>query len=472
MKHMKHIKLLIVITALLLSFAPKGAKAQLCCKCDETIEKYMDYLFLDESGYLYPFLYGKDPTVEKTLRHIEGEFTSHKQWLVGIVWEDNVLPAMMMMADELVNAGMKQVEAIGQLFDAKIQLEAQQAIQVEEAKINKLYTPSAGMCQIATSTKSLAASERRAEINKHVINQRSLARHLGRVGTSAYSGKQANVESRLKTFQKNYCNQFDNKSGMDAICDGLNTVTNRNRQNRDIDYVRFMDAPWTINVDFTDDSLTHYEEDILAMAENLYGHQVPHRPTGSAIDPDISDGNALRGVTSLQKEYMNLRSLIAKRSIAENSFYEIMSMKTPGSPGAREYMVQLLGTFGLEVKEGMPTNPTQALDNIKNNEASQILNGDDFMDIASANPLTRATPSYHAQMEILTKKMFQDPNFYMNLYDKPINVTRKEVSLQAIGLMQKFDVFKSYLRQEAVVSMLLELAITDLQKELDNEINE
>ena len=43
--------------------------------------------------------------------------------------------------------------------------------------------------------------------------------------------------------------------------------------------------------------------------------------------------------------------------------------------------------------------------------------------------------------------------------------------MQAIGLMQKFDLFKSYLRSEASLSILLELAVMDLQQEIEDEIN-
>ena len=75
-------------------------------------------------------------------------------------------------------------------------------------------------------------------------------------------------------------------------------------------------------------------------------------------------------------------------------------------------------------------------------------------------------------MEVLTKKIYQNPDFYTNLYDKPANVERKGVALQAIGLMQKFDLFKSYLRNEASLSILLELAVMDLQEEVENEINQ
>jgi hypothetical protein len=73
-------------------------------------------------------------------------------------------------------------------------------------------------------------------------------------------------------------------------------------------------------------------------------------------------------------------------------------------------------------------------------------------------------------MEILTKKVYQNPDFFTSLYDTPANVDRKLVSLQAIKLMQKFDLFKSFLRNEASFAVLLELAVVDLQREIEDQI--
>jgi hypothetical protein len=82
------------------------------------------------------------------------------------------------------------------------------------------------------------------------------------------------------------------------------------------------------------------------------------------------------------------------------------------------------------------------------------------------------SPSYYSQMEVLTKKIYQNPDFYTNLYDTPTNIARKKAAMQAIGLMQKFDLFKSHLRAESSLSVILELAVVDLQEEIENEINQ
>ena len=86
--------------------------------------------------------------------------------------------------------------------------------------------------------------------------------------------------------------------------------------------------------------------------------------------------------------------------------------------------------------------------------------------------MLRDNPSYHAQMEIMTKKLYQHPNFYSDLYDKPVNIDRKDTSIQAIALMQKRDMYKSRLRSEANMAVWLETVIEDIQDEEGNEDNE
>ena len=210
--------------------------------------------------------------------------------------------------------------------------------------------------------------------------------------------------------------------------------------NKDIDYVRTVDFPWTLDVDFTNTSApTNNEEEVLALASNLYGHEVFVRAPSKGLQgrPGVT-------LNSIQKLYLDMRAVVAKRSVAENSFNAIMSMKTSGTPGSRDYLVELLRQLGI---------PNTAPDN-------------------DIDRLLGPEPSYWAQMEVLTKKIFQNPDFYTNLYDTPANVERKGVAVQAIGLMQKFDIYKSYLRNEATLSVLLELATQELQDEVENELNQ
>ena len=145
--------------------------------------------------------------------------------------------------------------------------------------------------------------------------------------------------------------------------------------------------------------------------------------------------------------YMELRSTVAKSSVAENSFNAILALKSEGTNGAYSFLEAYLEELGVDDADG-------------DGNVS-----DEIQDMLGQNP------SYYAQMEILTKKAYQSAKFYTNLYDKPANVKRKEVAMQAIGLIQKFDLLKSYLRTESSLSVLLELSVSKIQDEVEDAIS-
>ena len=79
-------------------------------------------------------------------------------------------------------------------------------------------------------------------------------------------------------------------------------------------------------------------------------------------------------------------------------------------------------------------------------------------------------PSYYAQLELLAKKIYQNPDFYANLYDKPANVKRKRVALQAIELMLDRAIYESQIRQEMAASVLLSARLREPFKEADQKL--
>lgn len=435
---------LTVMAALLITtigtFWPGQAKA--CCSCRKETQRALDDGWYNERG----------ATVKTMVSYFEGEFTGHKQFIVGLMWEDNILPAMMLMTEQLSAVAMQQMQIIGTFFDAKLQMEAQQLFQVEQAKIRKAYQPSQGLCEFGTSVKSLVASDRRSEINAIALSQRAQDRDLGNAYSSAYSGPVVDKKSRLAQFKLKFCDTNNNNNGLESLCEDHSRVAER--LNKDIDFVRTMDDPWTINLNFIDTKLTNNEEEILALSSNLYGHQLIDPP------PSVKLANSGDGLTAVQETYMNARAIMAKRSVARNSFNALAALKSPGTPGSREFLVNILTDLGVS----SPEEAKIMLGDYEGSSSSSPINNG-----SSANPSYEIEPSYNAQMEVLTKKLYQNPQFYTNLYDTPANVDRKSVAMQAIGLMQKFDVFKSYLRHEASVSMLLELAVADMQDSIEND---
>ncbi|MFP4314311.1 MAG: hypothetical protein ACLFR0_08290 [Alphaproteobacteria bacterium] len=433
-----------------MAFQPHKARAQ-CCNCaDEVNVTSNAQWFASGSG-----------TVDVITNHLDAEFNAQEIWMISVLLEDNILPAMMLMAEQLTVVAMNQVQIFGSFLDAKHQNETIRLFQKLQAEAHKDYHPSVGMCEFGSATKSLAASERKGEIAAITLSQRSLDRQLGSPNTSGQYGVNLDKESRVAQFKSVFCYPLDQNNGLWQMCRGTpstdppaatGAAAVRERFNKDIDFTRTVDVPWTLEVDFTDNTLTQAEEEVLALAANLYTHDVFERPAAADL-ASPADGRVDAALSAVQKAYMDMRSLVAKRSVAESSYNAIVGMKSAGTAGSRDYLLALLqnlgvvhppsGTFG-----GPLPGPTDSID---------YLLGDN--------------PSYYAQMEVLTKKIYQNPDFFTNLYDKPANVKRKEAAIQAIGLMQKFDMFKSYLRSEASLSILLELAVIKLQKDVENEIN-
>lgn len=405
------------------SGGPGGGGGGGCCSCPATVAQVSSMEWIGN---------GESSTVNRLINHMTSELTAQRIWMISIFWEDNLLPALMLMSEQLTVVAMKQVEIIGTFLDAKHQMETQLVLQKIRAQAHKDYHPSIGICEFGSSVKSLAASDRKAEFNTYLMGQRSQDRNLGNAFTAASTGQDADKESRLDQFKKSYCDTADNNDGLGYLCSGGSAPAAR--RNKDIDFVRTIAYPQTLDVDFTDEDpgLTNDEEDVMALSANLFANDVFERPVPTSLKQDSAND-----ITAMQEHYMNARSLIAKRSVAENSYNALMAMKSKGAPGSKDYLKGILKELG----------------------------------ISQTDKWLGENPSYYAQMEVLGKKIYQDPDFYTNLYDKPANVDRKGVALQAIGLMQKFDLFKSYLRQEASLSVLLELAVMDLQQEVENDIN-
>ena len=390
-------------------------------------------------------------TQDVVTNHLDAEFNAQETWMISVFFEDNILPAMMLMTEQLTVVAMQQVKIFGAFLDAKHQMETQRLLQKLQARAHKDYHPSVGMCEFGTATKSLAASERKGEVNALVMSQRSQDRQLGSTFTSAMYGLGLDKESRLAQFKSVYCDPWDQNNALWLMCRGVVTPAGstggaaaRQRFNKDIDYARTIDAEWNLNVDFTDVALTDEESDVIALGAYLYAHDVFVRVPPAMLD-NPTDNRVNATMTDMQKAYMDMRSIVAKRSVAENSYNAIVGMKSSGTEGSRQYLEEMLIELGISD----PGDLNQYLGDPGDNEF----------------------PSYYTQMEVLTKKLYQNPDFYTNLYDKPANVARKNVALQAIGLMQKFDMFKSYLRSEASLSVLLELAVMDLQDDIENEIS-
>lgn len=397
---------------------------------------------------------------------INNEWLALERFIVHEMWEQSILPAMMLAAEQFTAVALQQAMAIGMFIDAESQMDAQRLLQEIRARASKDYHPSIGMCEFGSLMKSIAATERRGEVTAVILAQRSQDRQLGQENTSGTYGNDLDHDVRIMHFKNLFCDEHDRGSALSSACSAIawtNTSFNaeaRVRMNKDIDYFSLVDSPWTLKLDFMNEDILDVsaplnpkihnedEEHLLAMAGNLYAHttfpRIPARLLINKIDEEL---------TTMQKAYMDMRAIVAKRSVAENSFYAISVMKAEGN--------RLKPPTGAGGPDSLPMSARIYMESILKE-----------LGVPSAEVLKLLgdNPSYYAQMEVLTKKLYQNPDFYTNLYDKPANVERKTVALQAIKLMQKFDVLKSSLRNEASMSILLELAVIDLQREIEDQI--
>ncbi len=376
---------------------------------------------------------------------ITSEFAKHVKWFLNTYWLEHILPALMLMAEQLTAVGIHQVTMIGAFLDAKHQLETQRLFQQMTAEAHKDYQPSEGMCTFGTAVRSLAGSERKSDIVQIALADRMNQRQLLKGDVVSAEGADSDIRSRLQTYIKTYCDQADNANGLSKLCP--TAVPKPERRNIDVDYTRNVESRLTLDIDLVPtkdqnaaaqpsgaNKPTEDLENLFALSANLFAHKIVPEVAPEKLADD--EGRIRLGPA---ERYMDLRAVYAKRSVAQNSFAAITAMRAAGEPGSAPYTKALIKELGVE----------------SNDEIEKFLG---------------KNPSYFAQMEILTKKIYQNPLFYTELYDKPANIQRKGAALQAIGLMQDRDFYNSLLRSEAVLAVLLETMLQREQEKVSNAI--
>ena len=362
-------------------------------------------------------------THEGIRENTEREWNAYRRWFVEEFFFAAQIPdAMMLMAEQLTAVGIQQIQIIGTFFDAKHQLETQRLFQTLTAQAHKDYHPSEELCEIGTGTKSLAASERISNLGQLTFANRMMQRQLLSRDVLSGKGEISDRESRIKQFREVFCNPNDNGAhlqGEDSLC-GNGGI--QERYNLDVDYTSALESKLTLDLGFGRKAAASADEgNIYALGANLFGHQT----LNVVADRVLATTN--HRPKELAYFYLRQRAVAAKRSVAQNSYAALTSMRASGNNESAPFLKAVIRELGVAEEH--------------------------------INPYIGESPSYFAQMEVLTKKLYQNPKFYAGLYDKPANVERRGAALQAIALMQDRDIYKSLLRSEAVLATLLETLI-------------
>ena len=332
--------------------------------------------------------------------------------------------ALMMMGEQLSAVMMQYTQMIGSFIDARTQMKTQRVHQTLKAEAVKDYHPSEQMCRFGSFMKSVADVNQNMAQTKQALNTTLMNAYTGVEFNSTSESVGADLEARLQQFREVYCDPSDNNNGLGGVC-GTGGAE-KSRFNKDIDFTRTVNFPMTLDIDLTNANKTNDEEDVIALATNLYW-------------PSAMNHANAKGIAADPVKYMDLRQMLAMNNIAHNSYTNAIATKASGpsdSPdGGGGYMKAMMRDFGIAD--------------------------------ADIEKMLGAYPSYNAQMEVLTKKIYQTPHFFTNLYDKPANVKRIGVTLDAIKLMQMRDLHAASLRREMLNSALIEEALVEPMNKLN-----
>mgnify|MGYP001608645630 CR=1 FL=1 len=238
------------------------------------------------------------------------EMKKHEQWMIDEWWSKHLLIDMQSLTDTVRNAIMINAFSFGAAMDGQNLMNTMRAVEESKVETAKNYAPSESICKFGTLSRSLALSESKARTTQIVLAEKSQDRQLGHKNFASQNGSQGDFNARIARFKENFCDPADFASAMTAVCSA--SAGKDTRQNNDVNFTRAVDTKKTIKVDFTDTILTDDEEDVMALATNLYSHQVFDRINVAELaSTDAEDS---------QSSYLDQRSIVAKRSVAENSF--------------------------------------------------------------------------------------------------------------------------------------------------------
>jgi hypothetical protein len=439
---------------------------------------------------------GNDELIDHTQTEWDDDLEAYENWLINTFLNEEVAVAAAMMVTQMSAVAMQYTQIIGAFLDAQTQLDTQRVLRNLQYEAHRDYVPSETFCHFGTNVRSLAATEDRGRYNALALSRISLARQMGTVNVAGSDTSVADHRSRWKQFVDTYCDPLDNnfqdvsgvgnplnvpasepRTGLLLACDhdgsgsGLDIgARDENRFNRDINYTRLIEKPRTLEMKLSDSTInstitpasTLYvapinqpgdEEDVIAMSKNLYGHNVLSRSVTSTL---LTRFDAKR-------VYLALRSVAARRNVAQASYNAIVALK---SAGTTHEMI------GNETRAGVGSGADTAfvLDDKQTRRymgaiIKQLLPADPAATAANIFSLIGYSPSYFAQLEVLSKRIYQDPSFYSNLYETPANVARKRVAMKAIELMVDRAIYESQIRREMGVSVLLSSKLRALHRD-------
>lgn len=335
------------------------------------------------------------------------------------------------MTRQMTAVAMVATGMVGTFFDASHQLYIQSLIDLEHVRARRAYQPSTALCTFGTLRSGLPSSEARGEINASVLARSALQRdslHISRVPSEPAK----ELSARLASFRTRYCNE-DYMAGALAKQDSIDGIcvesVNMDSIGKDINYTNTIDQPLTLDFNLTDTSVSEDEQDVRALMTNLFSYNLMPQ-IGDKINKPSNYDNIL-----------DFRSIWAGRSLARSTFVHIVGQKSSGTGVSDSYIKDIARSMGFTD------------------------NNDDILRLLGENP------SYEAQMEFLTKKIYQSPNFIASLIDTPENIRRQSTAILSSKLMLDRDIAKALQKRELLISAILNELLKVEENELSKKLN-
>lgn len=332
-------------------------------------------------------------------------------------------------SEQFSNIAMDQAQAIARFMDAQSIVDTTRLFGEMKAEAAKDYQPDVQMCTFGTAAKSMADSDSNQRTQAGILNETLMQRDTMNADTYGHATAADDYTTRANQFKQTYCSLDETAGEMEAFCKDDKLGSNGGAPERvgaDIDFTR-LDTQNTLDIDFTDAEQTKDEEDVMALMKNLISNKVM-----DGVKPEILERDVAQSYLS------DVRSVQALRSVPRYSLSAIIAMRAKSAEGSAEYLHNIVKEMGVpedSIKEYLGENP-----------------------------------SHFAQMDILTSKLYQNPEFYINLQKSEENVKRTGAALQAIELMQSRERYEASLRREMLVSLLLEMKIREEQAKVNDRL--
>jgi hypothetical protein len=350
------------------------------------------------------------------------EVKKHQDWLVNDFWGKDKKPEdkPITTVKPAIEQAVKDIESFirgnaaldGNVIEGQSNIDAIRNFQEQAADSLVGASASDALCRFGSLSKSLAASDVKVQEKVLNLSQASLDRELLRRGQKSAEGTTQDLVSRYNNFKSKFCD-IKSYGATFSFC----TKADDYLTNLDIDYTRLVDTQTTIS--------DAEDAGVIPLMNNLFSPETFQPIDPNSLKPDSASANA-------RDLYMDQRALIAKRSVAQNTFQNIVARRSQGTGGSMESMKALLKNMGIA-------------------EDSEVVR------------YLTDKPSYHSQMDILTKRIYQDADFFKNLMDNPTNLARQYAAMQSFGLMQQRDIYDSAQRAEILLSLIVELELEDYQ---------